>query len=92
VIDPAILLSVLVGLFWAAGYVLVRGSAGGRLPIVLVASILGAWAGDALAGRLGVELGSIGEYSLLGASMGSLAGVAIVALLALLGPTRGGAS
>ena len=54
-IGPAIILAALVGVFNAALYVLIRGNAGGRLPIIVVAAILGAWAGDALAGRLGFE-------------------------------------
>ena len=47
---------VLVGIFNAALYVLIRGSAGGRLPLVVAAAILGAWAGDALGDRLGIDL------------------------------------
>ena len=54
-IGPAIVLAVLVGTFHAALYVLIRGNAGGRLPIVVVAAILGAWAGDALGDRLGFD-------------------------------------
>ena len=49
-IGPALILAVLVGIFHAALYVLIRGNAGGRLPIIVVAAILGAWAGDALGG------------------------------------------
>ena len=55
-IGPALILAVLVGVFNAALYVLIRGNAGGRLPIIVVAAILGAWAGDALGGRLGFEV------------------------------------
>ena len=54
-LDPSIILAVLVGVFHASLYVLIRGSAGGRLPIIVVAAILGAWAGDALGDRLGIE-------------------------------------
>jgi hypothetical protein len=42
-----------------------------------------------LAGRLGFDLVVVGDVRLVGASMGSCAGIAIVALLALLGPQRG---
>ena len=52
-LDPALILAVLVGIFHAALYVLIRGSAGGRLPLIVGAAILGAWAGDALGDRLG---------------------------------------
>ncbi len=47
-IGPALILGALVGIFHAALYVLIRGSAGGRLPLLVVASVLGAWAGNAL--------------------------------------------
>jgi hypothetical protein len=88
-ITPSIVMAIIVGVFWSAAYVLVRGTAGGRLPLVLLAGILGAWAGDALAGRLGFDLLVVGDVRLVGASMGSCAGIAIVALLAILGPQRG---
>ena len=45
---------------------LIRGTAGGRLPIIVVAAILGAWAGDALADRLGFDVLTIGDFHLLG--------------------------
>ena len=53
---PALVLAVLVGTFHSALYVLIRGSAGGRLPCSSPAAILGAWAGDALADRIGLDL------------------------------------
>ncbi len=91
-IPPAIILSVLVGIFWAGGYVLLRGSAGGRLPLVLLAAVLGAWAGDALGERIGLDILVIGDFHLLAASIASCGGIAVVALLTLLGPTRRGVS
>jgi hypothetical protein len=89
VITPSLVMGGLIGLFWSAVYVVVRGTAGGRLPLVVLAAVLGAWAGDALAGRLGFDLLVVGDVRLVGASMGSCAGIAVVALLALLGPQRG---
>lgn len=83
------MLSVLVGSFHAALAVLIRGSAGGRLPLLVGAAILGAWAGDALAGRLGIELIALGDYHLVGASVVAWLGIAIVSVLAVLGPERG---
>ena len=65
-IGPALILGVLVGIFHASLYVLIRGNAGGRLPIIVVAAILGAWAGDALADRLGFDVLMIGDFHLLG--------------------------
>ncbi|CAN5460181.1 hypothetical protein BH20CHL7_BH20CHL7_10620 [soil metagenome] len=87
-LEPSLVLSVLVGSFHAALSVLMRGSAGGRLPLVLIAAILGAWAGDAIMGRLGVEILAIGDYHLVGASIVAWLGIAIVSVVAVLGPTE----
>ncbi len=89
-IGPALILGLLVGLFHAALYVLIRGSAGGRLPLLLVASVLGAWAGDAFADRLGFDLLVIGEFHLIGASFAAWVGIGIVSVVAVLGPSEGG--
>lgn len=88
-LEPSLVLSVLVGGFHAAVSVLIRGSAGGRLPLLVVAAILGAWAGDAVMGRLGLDLLTIGDYHLLGASILAWVGIAIVSVVAVLGPTAG---
>lgn len=88
-LEPSLVLSVLVGAFHAAVSVLVRGSAGGRLPVIVVAAILGAWAGDAVMGRLGMDLLTIGDYQLLGASIMAWVGIAMVSVVAVLGPTAG---
>ena len=80
-------LSVLVGIFHAALSVLIRGSAGGRLPLLVAAAILGAWAGDALFGRLGISIATIGDYNLIGASILAWLGIAIVSIVATLGPS-----
>jgi len=87
-IGPALILGALVGVFHASLYVLIRGSAGGRLPLLIVASVLGAWAGDALAGRLGFDVLVIGDFHLIGASITAWAGIAIVAVVAVLGPSE----
>jgi hypothetical protein len=68
-IGPAPVLAALVAVFWVGLYVVVRRNAGGRLPLLLVAAWLGAWAGDAVAGRLGVELLRIGDFHLVAASV-----------------------
>ena len=85
-VDPSLVLSVLVGIFHAALSVLIRGSAGGRLPLIVVAAILGAWAGDALLDRLGIDVLTIGDYHLLGASVMAWVGIGIVSVVAVLGP------
>ena len=85
-IGPALILAALVGVFNAALYVLIRGNAGGRLPIIVVAAILGAWAGDALAGRLGFETMTIGDFHLLAAIVVAWIGIGISSAVAILGP------
>lgn len=85
-IDPSLILSVLVGSFHAALSVLVRGTAGGRLPAIAVAAILGAWAGDAIAGRLGIDVLTIGDYHLIGASVLAWVGIGLVSVVAVLAP------
>ncbi len=87
-IGPALILGALVGIFHASIYVFVRGSAGGRLPLLLVASVLGAWAGDALADRLGLDLLVIGDFHLIGASIAAWIGIGIVSVVAVLGPSE----
>ena len=86
--DPSPVLAVLVGVFHAALYVLVRGSAGGQLPLLVPAAILGAWAGDALGDRVGIDLLSIGDFRLVPASVLAWVGIGFVAIVAILGPTR----
>ena len=86
-IGPAPILALLVGIFNTSLYVLIRGNAGGRLPIIIVASILGAWAGDALADRLGWDLLTIGDFHLLAASVVAWIGIAISSAVATLGPS-----
>ena len=85
-LEPSLVLSVLVGIFHAALSVVIRGSAGGRLPLIVVAAILGAWAGDTLMDRLRIDVLTIGDYHLIGASVLAWVGIAIVSAVAVLGP------
>ena len=87
-LDPAIILSALVGIFHASLYVLIRGNAGGRLPFIVVAAILGAWAGDALADRLGFDVLMLGDFHLLGASVVAWIGIGVATAVAIMGPTE----
>ena len=87
-LEPSLVLSVLVGLFHTALYVAIRGSAGSRLPIVAVAAVLGAWAGDALSDRLGFRILTIGDFHLLGASIVAWIGIGLSSLISVLGPSR----
>ncbi len=85
-IEPSLVLSVLVGVFHAALSVAIRGTAGGRLPLLVAAAILGAWAGDAIFARLGIDVVTLGDYHLIGASIVAWLGIAIVSVIAVLGP------
>jgi len=87
-IGPAPVLALLVGIFHSALYVLVRGTAGGQLPLLVLAAFLGAWAGDALGARLGIDIFRIGDFRLLAASAMAWVGVGVVSVIAILGPTR----
>ena len=75
-LEPAFVLSVLVGAFHTCVYVFVRGKLGWHLPFVLVGAILGALAGQAIGARIGDVL-RIGDYSLLWASALSWMGIGI---------------
>ncbi len=85
---PAPILAVLVGVFHTALFVLLRGSAGGQLPLLVLAAALGAWAGDALGGRLGIDLLRVGDFRLVAASVLAWVGIGVVAIVAILGPER----
>jgi uncharacterized membrane protein YhhN len=84
-LGPAPVLALLVGILHVSLYVLIRGRAEQRVPILLVAAFLGAWAGDALAARLGVDPVRIGDFHLLGASLLAWVGIVLVAIVAVLG-------
>jgi hypothetical protein len=91
-LEPSLVMSVLVGTFHAALSVLIRGSAGGRLPALVAAAILGAWAGDAIFDRLGIGVLTLGDYHLVGASIVAWLGIGLVSIMAALGPTAGRAA
>ncbi len=84
-IGPAPVLALIVGVFHTALYVLIRGSARGRLLVLLPAAVLGAYAGQALGGRLGDPL-VIGDFGLLWASVLAWVGIAVVAIASTLVP------
>ena len=85
-IPPALPLALLVGLVHTGLYVLVRGDAGGRLPLTYLAAALGAWAGAAIGGRLGMDVLAIGDFGLVPASIVAWIGIGFVAIVATLGP------
>jgi uncharacterized membrane protein YeaQ/YmgE (transglycosylase-associated protein family) len=86
---PAFVLAVLVGIFATALYALIRGSVGGRLPLLLLASILGAWAGDSLGERLTLDVFRLGDFRVLAALLGAALGIGLVSVVAALGPQDG---
>jgi hypothetical protein len=67
-------------------FVLVRGRADARVLLVFVAAALGAWAGDATGGRLGIDPLRIGDFHLIAASVVAWAGIGFVNVLTILGP------
>ena len=87
-IGPAPILALLVGIFNTSLYVLIRGSAGGQLPLLLIAAFLGAWAGDALGARLGLDILTLGDFRIVAATIVSWIGIGFVSILAILGPTK----
>jgi hypothetical protein len=87
VIGPAVVLAAVFALLHVSIYVFIRGRAGARVPLLLGAAFLGAWAGDALGGRLGVDPVRIGDFSVLTASALAWVGIGVVAVLAILAPS-----
>ena len=87
-IGPALVLALLVGVFHTGLYVLIRGTTGGQLGLLAVAAFLGAWAGDAIGARLGIDLLRIGDFRLVAASVLAWVGLGVVSVVAVLGPTR----
>jgi hypothetical protein len=85
-IGPAPVLALLVGGFHTALFVFARGRADVRVLLVFVAAALGAWAGDATGGRLGIDPLRIGDFHLIAASVVAWAGIGFVAVLSILGP------
>ena len=85
-LGPAPVLAFLVGGFHAALFVFLRGRGGGRILLVACAAILGAWAGDATGGRLGVDPVRIGDFHLISASIVAWVGIAFVEVISILGP------
>jgi hypothetical protein len=88
VIGPAVVLAAVLALFHVSAYVFIRGSVGSRLPWLLVGAFLGAWAGDALGGRLDVDPVRIGDFHVISASILAWVAIGLVAVLAILGPDR----
>lgn len=87
-IGPALILAAIVGLFHVSAYVFIRGRAGARLPLLIVAAVLGAWAGDTVGARMSIDPLRVGDFHLISASVVAWLGIALVAILAVLVPER----
>lgn len=87
-IGPAPVLALLVGIFHTGVYLLIRGTLGIRLIFVLLAAVLGAFAGQALGTRLGDPL-SIGDFGLLWSSVLAWVGIAIAAAAGMVASPAG---
>ncbi len=85
-IGPAPVLSLVVGSFHAALYVLIRGSSVSRVPVLLVAAVLGAFAGQALGARLADPV-RIGDFGLVSASIVAWIGLLVVTVAWMLAPS-----
>jgi hypothetical protein len=85
-LGPAPILALLLGIAHVSVYVLIRGSAGRRLPLLILAAFLGAWAGDALGARLGIDPLRIGDFHVIPASLLAWVGIVGVAVVAVLAP------
>ena len=88
IITPAPVLAILLGGFHASLFLFWRGRGGFRVLVVYLAAALGAWAGDATGGRLGIDPLRIGDFHLIAASIVSWAGIGFVEVLAILGPGK----
>ena len=88
-IGTAPVLAVLVGILHVSLFVALGGQARGRLPFLVIAAILGAYAGQAIGLRIGDPL-RVGDFGLLSSSALAWAGIALVAVVSTLGPTRTG--
>jgi len=89
-LSPAPVLALLVGLFHTGLYMFCA-VAGVRLVFVAIAAILGAFAGQALALRLGDPL-QIGDFGLVWSSLLSWLGIILIVAASLLAPARSGQS
>ena len=87
-IGPAPILALLLGGFHTGLFMFLRGRGGAQMLVVLVAAVLGAWAGDAIGGRLGIDPIRLGDFHLIVASAVAWAGILFVEVLFILGPTE----
>jgi hypothetical protein len=87
VLQPAFVLSLLVGAFHTCVYIFIRGRLGWHIPVVLVGAVLGALAGQALGARIG-DILTLGDYPLLWASALAWLGIGIAVVSSALASGR----
>lgn len=87
-IGAAPILSLIVGVFHTALYVVIRGTASRTLlPLILIAAVLGAYAGSAVSARLADPI-RIGDFGVVTASVFAWAGILLIVVASVLGPSR----
>jgi uncharacterized membrane protein YdjX (TVP38/TMEM64 family) len=87
-IGPALVLSAVLAVFHVSAYVFIRGSAGSRVPALLGAAFIGAWAGDAIGARLDADPIRIGDFHVLSASILAWVAIGVVAVVSILASDR----
>ncbi len=86
-VTPAVVLSVMVGMFSSCLYLVVRGRIRAHLLLVVPAAIVGAYVGQAVGGRVGDPI-QVGDFSVLWAAVVAWLAILVVASLASLMPDR----
>ena len=86
-VSPAIVLSILVGLFDSCMYLVIRGVLRPHLLVVVPAAIAGAFIGQAVGARVGDPV-HVGDFSLIWALVVGWVGILIVVGLASVVPSR----
>lgn len=87
VLEPAFVLSLLVGAFNTCIYIFVRGNIGWHIPGLLVGAIFGALIGQAIGTRVG-DILTLGDYSLLWATVMAWIGIGLAIVISALASHR----
>ncbi len=77
-LPPALLAVAVLGLFWATASGVAFPHPLGKLPLVVVGSVVGAEVGDLIAQSAGLTFGRVGDVQVASGSIGALIAVAIV--------------
>lgn len=85
---PWMVLTAFVAAINLTAFVALRGRWDRRVPLLLLASLLGTIAGNAIGARTGLELVRIGDFSLVAACLAAQLTMLVTDLLGHLGPNR----